>query len=458
MMLGATIAGAGCGSGDAACKLEDPVASCKDGLVCEMAGDKPACVAPLVLRGHVHDPSGAPIAGARVAGLDANDAPATGTAITDAAGAFELRVSAGRSDANGAVVATKLKLRASASGYDPFPLGIRLSLPIELSTATKKDNKLVIESAQTDIVLFPITGAAALGSIAGTVKAGAGKSGALIVAEGPATLTTVSDLDGEYVLYNALPGTYTVRGYAAGLQLVPAMNVVVAPSARTEPVDLALGTAPLATVSGAVNLVDRGTGAGTSVVLVVEATFNETLKRGEVPPGLRAPKSGPPSLTGAFTIDGVPDGKYVVLAAFENDGLVRDPDISIAGTQIQKITVGGAPVTLAKEFKITGALAVISPGAGDVPDEVSGTPVFKWKDDSSEEYYTIQVYDTKGVLKWEDNNVMRVMGGDVSVTYGGLPLTPGEYYQFRASSMKVGRNGPTPISMTEDLRGIFVYR
>jgi hypothetical protein len=39
---------------------------------------------------------------------------------------------------------------------------------------------------------------------------------------------------------------------------------------------------------------------------------------------------------------GVPDGKYVALAAFENDGLVRDPDTSIGGTQIVHLTVSGA--------------------------------------------------------------------------------------------------------------------
>jgi hypothetical protein len=309
-------------------------------------------------------------------------------------------------------------------------------------------------------VLFPIAGGAStLGSIAGTVKGGAGKSGALIVAEGPlGTLTTVSALDGGYVLFNVPAGTYSVRGYAAGLQLVPVSNVVVAPATRNEPVDLAVGDAPLGSVSGSVNLVDRGTGAGTSVVLVVESTFNDTLKRGAVPPGLRAPKSGAPNLTGAFTIDGVPDGRYVVLAAFENDGLVRDPDVTIGGTQIPRVTVAGAAVTLDAPFKITGALSVISPGAGDIPDEVSGTPEFKWMDDSSEDYYELRVYDTKGVLVWENTNVPRVTGGQVSVTYAGNPLTPGQYYQFRAQSMRNKHGGPTPISLTEDLRGIFVVK
>jgi hypothetical protein len=129
---------AGCGSGASECKFDDAT-TCSDGLVCEDAGGKPTCVAPIVVRGHVRDPNGTPIANARVAGLDANDAPATGTSITDASGAFELRVSADRVDASGGIVATKLKLRAEAAGHAPFPVGIRLSLPIDLSTAMMID-------------------------------------------------------------------------------------------------------------------------------------------------------------------------------------------------------------------------------------------------------------------------------------------------------------------------------
>ena len=97
---------------------------------------------------------------------------------------------------------------------------------------------------------------------------------------------------------------------------------------------------PVGSVSGSVSIVNAPGGSMTSVVLVVASTFNEAMKRGEVPPGLRAPKAGVPSVSGAFAIDGVPDGNYVVLAAFENDSLVRDPDTSIGGTQIQRVQIG----------------------------------------------------------------------------------------------------------------------
>ena len=83
-----------------------------------------------------------------------------------------------------------------------------------------------------------------------------------------------------------------------------------------------------------------------------------------VPKGLRIG-----NITSDFVIKDVPDGKYVVLAAFENDGLVRDPDVAIGGTQIAHITVAGQAQAISTSFKVTGSLAVVSPGA-DKLDEV----------------------------------------------------------------------------------------
>jgi hypothetical protein len=243
-----------------------------------------------------------------------------------------------------------------------------------------------------------------------------------------------------------------VKAYRAGTNFTPATANVAAELLK----DVNLGVAGMATaqVTGNVNIVNAPGGSMTTVVLVVESTYNDMLKRGEVGPGLRAPQNGGPSIAGAFTIDGVPDGKYVVLAAFENDALVRDPDTSIGGTQIVHITVAGATVALPTGFKITEALQVIWPGAGDVPDE-AGTPVtFKWKDDSSEDRYTVEVFDSKGNVVLPSTQLASVSSGDVTYTLTGVTLTPGAYYQFRATSWHKG----APISITEDLKGIFVVK
>jgi len=55
--------------------------------------------------------------------------------------------------------------------------------------------------------------------------------------------------------------------------------------------------------------------------------------------------------------------EYVVLAAFENDALVRDPDPNIAGTQIVQVDMPtpGTDVTLSTAFQVTDALAVTGP-------------------------------------------------------------------------------------------------
>ena len=154
-------------------------------------------------------------------------------------------------------------------------------------------------------------------------------------------------------------------------------------------------------------------------------------------------------------IKDVPDGKYVVLAAFENDGLVRDPDLAIGGTQIVHITVAGQAQTIGTSFKVTGALAVVSPGATKL-DEVTGTPKLVWAADSGEDHYEVRVFDALGAKTWENLMVPSSGGGtDVTVDYGGPALKPGMIYQFRATSIK---NGGSPISTTEDLKGVFVYK
>jgi hypothetical protein len=452
--LAAALVGCGKDDDNKACDLADPEKTCKDGQVCEDVAGQPLCVAPVVVRGRVTDSDSKGIAGALVTALDANDAPATGTATSGSDGAYELRIPLARGE-GGALMGRKVKLRASAAGYETFPSGLRRSLPMELAGAVAMGNKVVLQNSATDIVLFPIVNPGGMGSIGGTVEGPAGKRGVLVVAERPGGAeTAISDAGGGYVIFNVPPGEYTVKGYAVGIQLEPATVTVMAGARATA--NLKPRDVPLGTVTGSVNIVNAPGGAMTSVVLVVASTFNEDLKRGEVPPGLRAPSTGAPNITGPFMITDVPDGSYKVLAAFEDDGLVRDPDTSIAGTGIQSVTVqeGAREVMLSASFKVTGALAVVSPGAGDVPDVVSDAPTFVWKDDSSEEGYWLEVLDAKGVV-WKNPDVPKVTGGDVMVPYQGPPLTKGALYQFRATSY---RRGMVPISQTEDLKGVFLVQ
>lgn len=422
---------------------------CEAGLVCEeVQGGNSACFPPVTVLGQVFDlTTDEPVEGAHVVARDANAVAVSDVAVTDASGQYELAVPT-RRDADGGLLETNVSLRADAEGYVAFPRPPRVALPFD--TAQASGDPLVLETSATDIGLLPLESTSGLGTITGTVLADHPR-GTLVVAGGSPDsgggVTGIADYDGSYTVFNVPAGSVTVRGYAAGLQLDSATAEVVVGETSTG-VDLGFLGAATAVVSGKIEIVNPGDGNDTSVILVVEETFVDRVASGESPPGLRAHP-----VSGDFSIPDVPDGNYVVLAAFENDFLVRDPDQSIGGTKIVRIAVSGGSVELPESFKVTGALDVVSPDAEEV---VSGTPTFVWGDDSSEDHYEIQVYDAYGNLVWEDLAVPGVSGSaTVEVDYGGDPLEPGMLYQFRATSIK---NSGSPIARTEDLRGVFLYQ
>ena len=69
----------------------------------------------------------------------------------------------------------------NADGFDPFPVGIRRSFPIEVSVAVEIDGKLVVQSPATDIILNPVANPAGTGTIVGDVTNETGRRGVLIV-------------------------------------------------------------------------------------------------------------------------------------------------------------------------------------------------------------------------------------------------------------------------------------
>jgi len=166
------------------------------------------------------------------------------------------------------------------------------------------------------------------------------------------------------------------------------------------------------------------------------------------------PPSGPKaaSVIGSWSIPNVPDGSYRVLVAWENDSLVLEPDTA-TGSGPDTVTVSGQDVALTPSFKVTGALAVVSPDNGAI---VSGIPAFVFEDDSGEDHYELRVHDAAGAIVWQNLAVPGVSGAaNVNVSYAGSPLISGATYQFRATAIKAGG---TPISQTENLRGVFVYQ
>ena len=439
--------------GDDEPKTCDPVAQtgCEQGTVCEfVTGAEPACFAPVIVQGRVFDlGDDADIAGARVAALDINGAPISSVAVSADDGSYELAIPSERHPDDGTPMAVELTLRSDAAGFQTFPGGLRRALPIDTASAMDVDGVLVVQSSRSDIGLIALAGGEATGTIVGTVETPTAGAGVLVVAEAAsgAGYATIANRAGDYVIFNVPPGSYEVLAYAKGANYDVVTGDVTADS-ETE-VNLSLNAEPPGTVSGEVQIVNAPGGAATSVILVVESTFQENAARGQTVPGLRDPVPGTaPSITGSYTISDVPAGRYVVLAAFEDDMLVRDPDVSIGGTSTLHIEVMSGATTTVEGFKVTEALAVTGPGANG-PEEVTGMPMLRWSDDSSEDEYTVEVFDSFGERVW-----MTTISGttsDPSVAYDGPSLVSGMYYQFRATSMKNG----TPLSRTEDLKGVF---
>jgi len=436
----------------------DPAASeCGEGLVCEAFEDgEPQCVGPVLIRGTVIDlAAGTPIEGALVQAVDVNGAAVGASGVSDADGRYELTVPVLR-DADGLPLEGSFTLRVQAADYQEFPTAIRPALPLDPSSAVADEQSFVIENTLTTVGLIELPGdTSQLGSIAGTIDSEV-KAGVLVVASN-ATSSYVgfSDTAGAYVIFNVPAGVYEVQGYLAGLQLSTTSTNLEVAEDKTG-VDLTSVDRPLSTVSGNVQIVNAPGGSVTSVILAVESTFVEAAARGAVPPGLRVG-----GVTGAFSIPDVPDGRYVVLAAFENDNLVRDPDQNIGGTQIVHIEVPdpvmGNAITISEGFKITGALDVVAPGVDGPEQTTTATPTFTWADDSSEDGYEVRVFDSFGVEVWSTEVGPTTGSPTVSHVYGGPALTPGVFYQFRTTSFRERNSGRTYISTTEDLRGVFYY-
>ena len=456
-----------CGSDDkkpaGTCTMDEvgTTGSCGDGMVCEeVTGGAPTCFAAVNVEGRIFDSADdSGIEGASIVALDANGSALSSVVFSGADGEYSLPVPVPRKG-DGTPSDLAVTLRVAADGYQSFPTPPRTALPIQLADAVqgkadpnaKKDAPpppYVVMNAATDVALIALVDQSGEGIIKGHVDF-ADAGGVLIVAEvnGMAVSTAITDADGNFTIFNLPPGDVTLSGFRSGVAVDS--QTVTATSGTVDKIVLSASAKGLSTVTGSVQIVDPGDCKDTSVILVVESTFIENAARGEAPAGLRAG-----NVTGEFSIEGVPPGRYVVLAAFENDSCVRDPDPCIAGTDILHISVP-EEAAITDAFKVTGALAVISPGANGIEVISDANPTFQWQDDSSEEGYELRVYDAFGTLVHEDLNVPSAKGKDPSYQLTGVNLEPGMIYQFRTWSWRKAER--CLISSTEDLKGVFLYQ
>lgn len=494
-------AAAACGSsGGSPC---DPIAQagCDATQVCApVSGGSPACFDPVYVSGRVYDlATGAGLGGARVVALDVDGAPAsrigTSAPATDPVpGAYALPVPMTR-NGDGSPVAASFTLRADRAGYETFPSGLRVALPVSTAGAVHAGGRWTISTGQTNLGLAALAAAPA-GRIDGTVALPASGAGVLLVAEETTThagLTAVPGSDGAFSIFNVPDGTYEVRAFAQGVNFAPVTVTVTGGAAAPASAALAATAGATATVSGSVAFVSATSWPTTSVLLVVASTFDEARARGVAPPGLKA--AGVANAAD-WSIAGVPDGHYRVLAGFETDYLVRDPsdtggtavlDFSVEGGLVK---VGGATVTTLEGFKITGAIRLTAPlkaadgtctsiAAAALPADPAGlfpgactlasaTPVLSWQRYPGTDHYLVTVIDEEGTVAWRASVDKAATDDETSTTYGAgvgtagvvsvdvapQALVDGRTYQVKVTSVPVGG---VPLSYSEDLLGVFTY-
>jgi hypothetical protein len=435
---------------------------CSPELQCApLADDTYQCEFPVAFRGTVSDSTtGEAIAGAHVIGLDDTPTSVTDVAVSEEDGSYRLDLPVIRNEDGTPMLGDDtFTLRGSADGYLTFPSGIRQALPVDSSLAVMSEEGWFIEGTIAEIRLVPVADPSAPRiSISGHVVIDpdnrvAEEAGVLVVAnptDGAGLAhSALSSISGEYTIFNVSPGGHEVRGYRSGLQLTP--QSVTAADVDLTDVDLIANENPLSSISGTMQIVGSGACDMSSIVLAVESTFDEDVGRGELPATLRAPpRPEPPNLEAGATwmIDEIPDGRYVVLAGFENDDCVRDPS-DIGGTEIVHVELPADAGALDAVFKVTSAIPTVSPGMTD-PEEVSAPLTLEWGGTSGDATAVVEVFDAYG------DNVFTMMPDATTASVESLeytgPLDSGMYYQFRVTTLGTGGS---PLQRTEDLRGVF---
>jgi hypothetical protein len=189
------------------------------------------------------------------------------------------------------------------------------------------------------------------------------------------------------------------------------------------------------TVTGEVVFVDAGTAPVTTVILAPgdfdAESFHET-----APVGPRAT-----GVTGSWTMRDVPAGTYVVLAGYEQDGLVLDPTtppprIAVTGASSETVIVPSAQ-------KLVPALRIVTIRAK------SSEPAVTFVDGAGEDAYAVSVIDWLGKPIYAATEAAASSNANVTFRVDAGLVVPLRY-RFRVTAKK----GDAAITQTEDLAAI----
>jgi hypothetical protein len=392
-----------------------------------------------VLSGSITGPGSQSVSGASIIVFNANTNLPVVTSTTGANGSYSIQLDPG-----------SYYIKVYAQGYESVPMPGLTPVPFTITIS-------VTTTINYQMNALAVGGA---GLISGKVVTSAGGPipGVLVVAHSGANgYSSVSDNNGNYVIYNVPTNNYSVQGFIAAYT---SDSLAVAVASVNTPV-----TANLTLTSGAAGSV---TGSVTFL-----ATANKEVDVSIVNPYTKESIPGLSTMTvgGSYSMSNVPSGNYIARASFKNDTIVMDPDWILKNGQ-PAVTVAGAPVT--RNFSVTGSVILDSPTnapSSTTPQLNAGsTPTLTWTAYPSASDYAIEVSDEEGNVIWggfsgSGSAITRnvtVPASQTTVQYNfdgkGEPLQTGHYYRWRIYACKNVTGTPSwkLISVSEDQMGLIM--
>lgn len=376
-----------------------------------------------------------------------------------------------------------ITVRIAALGFESSPKAFDITpIPFEVTVG---------ELYATTIGLSPLDPATdgTLGIVSGLVvdDGEIPLSGALVVCvvKGEEHYTT-TDSNGEFVFFNLPGGTFPIpeladiKIYKGGFEFDTVIEIEVFAGLEADAGNIVSTGAAIGVINGSVNAVATGgtplPASGFDVTLLIPGS-SVTIQ------GLKAFAD---ATSNGYTITGVPDGTYEILASRDNDLFVTDPhDIVRDGIALVTLSEGEVTSDLAVlDFKVTLAVDIVCEEefvVGTLPwftfDDAPSFPSAKW--------FVIEVLDGAGdyVIKGFSDEISatsderiinhKIHKDDIRLTatsyqwtfdtsIADAELVEGGRYQFRLYAIKVGGDKQEAQfeeynfeSASEDLKGVF---